>query len=284
MESSFATLLADYRSYMQLERSMAANTIESYSRDIVQMLGFVTELGRTGIRQVSGEDLCAYIGHLTEREISKRSQARAISSIKSFYEFLENDRLVSSNPCDMLDSPKMQQYLPTVLSVEEVDAVINSFDLSKPEGHRNKAMLEMLYSCGLRVSELISLRISDLYFDEGFIKVLGKGSKQRLIPIGEYAISAVKLYFGQRKLWPVAKGFENILFLNRRGRGLTRQMVFTIVNDAAARAGITKKISPHTFRHSFPTHLVANAADLRGVQQMRGHESILTTEIYTHLD
>ena len=284
MESSFATLLADYRSYMQLERSMAANTIESYSRDIAQMLDFVTGLGRTGISQVSGEDLCAYIGHLTEREISKRSQARAISSIKSFYEFLENDRLVSSNPCDMLDSPKMQQYLPTVLSVEEVDAVINSFDLSKPEGHRNKAMLEMLYSCGLRVSELISLRISDLYFDEGFIKVLGKGSKQRLIPIGEYAISAVKLYFGQRKLWPVVKGFENILFLNRRGRGLTRQMVFTIVNDAAARAGITKKISPHTFRHSFATHLVENGADLRVVQQMLGHESILTTEIYTHID
>ena len=284
MESSFATLLADYRSYMQLERSMAANTIESYSRDIAQMLDFVSGLGRTDISQVSGEDLCAYIGHLTEREISKRSQARAISSIKSFYEFLENDRLVSSNPCDMLDSPKMQQYLPTVLSVEEVDAVINSFDLSKPEGHRNKAMLEMLYSCGLRVSELISLRISDLYFDEGFIKVLGKGSKQRLIPIGEYAISAVRLYFGQRKLWPVAKGCENILFLNRRGRGLTRQMVFTIVNDAAARAGITKKISPHTFRHSFATHLVENGADLRVVQQMLGHESILTTEIYTHID
>lgn len=284
MESSFATLLADYRSYMQLERSMATNTIESYSRDITQMLDFVTGLGRTDIRQVSGEDLCAYIGHLSEREISKRSQARAISSIKSFYEFLENDRLVSSNPCDILDSPKMQQYLPTVLSVEEVDAVINSFDLTKPEGHRNKAMIEMLYSCGLRVSELISLRVSDLYFDEGFIKVLGKGSKQRLIPVGEYAMNAVKLYFEQRRLNPVAKECENILFLNRRGRSLTRQMVFTIVNDAAARAGITKKISPHTFRHSFATHLVENGADLRVVQQMLGHESILTTEIYTHID
>lgn len=284
MDSSFAAILADYRSYLQLERSMSPNTIESYSRDISQMLDFVSEKGITDVGQISGDDLCAYVGCLAERELSKRSQARAISSLKSFFEFLENDNLVSSNPCDMLDSPKMQQYLPTVLSVEEVDAVINSFDLSKPEGHRNKAMLEMLYSCGLRVSELITLRVSDLYFDEGFIKVLGKGSKQRLVPVGEYAINAVKLYFEQRRLWPIAKGCENILFLNRRGHGLTRQMVFRIVNDAAERAGIRKKISPHTFRHSFATHLVENGADLRVVQQMLGHESILTTEIYTHID
>ena len=255
-QDSFSDTLADYRSWLRFERSMSP----------------------------TGDDLCRYVGDLADRSVSKRSQARAISSIKSLYDFLDREGRISKSPCDALDAPKMQRYLPVVLSVDEVSAIINSVDLSKQEGHRNKAMLEMLYSCGLRVSELINLKISNLFFDEGFIRVLGKGSKQRLVPVGEYAVSAVNLYLDQRRTLPVAKGKEDYLFLNHRGNPLTRQMVFTIVNEQAAAAGISKKISPHTFRHSFATHLVENGADLRIVQQMLGHESILTTEIYTHID
>ena len=283
-QDNFTDILADYRSWLRFERSMSPNTIESYSRDVAALLGYLRERGLSKPEDASGDDLCGYVGLLSERDISKRSQARAISSIKSFYDFLDREGRIGRSPCDALDSPKMQRYLPVVLSVDEVSAVINSVDLSKQEGHRNKAMLEMLYSCGLRVSELNTLKISDLFFDEGFIRVKGKGSKQRLIPVGEYAVSAVKLYLDQRRTLPVAKGYEDFLFLNRRGRPLTRQMVFTLVNEQAAAAGIGKKISPHTFRHSFATHLVENGADLRVVQQMLGHESILTTEIYTHID
>ncbi len=283
-QASFTDILADYRSFLRFERSMSPNTIESYSSDVARMLTFLAESDVPAPEKASGDDLCRYIGFLAGNDISKRSQARAISSIKSFYDSLVREGRLDASPCDMLDSPKMQQYLPVVLSVEEVEAILNSVDLSKKEGHRNRAMLEMLYSCGLRVSELINLRISDLFFDEGFIRVLGKGSKQRLIPVGEYAVKAVNLYLDQRRTLPVARGFEDTLFLNRRGRSLTRQMIFTIVNEQAAAAGIGKKISPHTFRHSFATHLVENGADLRVVQQMLGHESILTTEIYTHID
>lgn len=283
-QDNFTDILADYRSWLRFERSMSPNTIEGYSRDVSALFDWLREAGVAKPEDATGDDLCRYIGAMAEQDISKRSQARAISSIKSLYDFLDREGRISKSPCDALDSPKMQRYLPVVLSVDEVSAIINSVDLSKQEGHRNKAMLEMLYSCGLRVSELITLKISDLFFDEGFIRVKGKGSKQRLIPVGEYAVSAVKLYLDQRRTLPVAKGCEDFLFLNRRGRPLTRQMVFTLVNEQAAAAGIGKKISPHTFRHSFATHLVENGADLRVVQQMLGHESILTTEIYTHID
>ena len=283
-QDNFTDILADYRSFLRFERSMSPNTIEGYSRDVSALFDWLREAGVAKSEDASGDDLCRYVGFLAGSGISKRSQARAISSIKSFYDFLGREGRIDSSPCDALDAPKMQQYLPTVLSVEEVEAIIGSVDLSKQEGHRNKAMLEMLYSCGLRVSELVSLKISDLFFDEGFIRVTGKGSKQRLVPVGEYAVKAVNLYLDQRRTLPVARGFEDILFLNRRGKPLTRQMVFTIVNEQAAAAGISKKISPHTFRHSFATHLVENGADLRVVQQMLGHESILTTEIYTHID
>lgn len=283
-DDNFSGVIADYRSYLRFERSMSPNTIESYSRDVAALCAYLGDNGCQRIEEATGEELCRYIATLAEKNISKRSQARVISSIKSFFDFLERENRISRSPCDLLDAPKMQKYLPVVLSVEEVEAIISSVDLSKPEGHRNKAMLEMLYSCGLRVSELITLKISDLFFDEGFIRVLGKGSKQRLIPVGEYAVKAVTLYLEQRRTLPVARGKEDFLFLNRRGNPLTRQMVFKIVNDAAAAAGIGKTISPHTFRHSFATHLVENGADLRVVQQMLGHESILTTEIYTHID
>ena len=281
---NFSNTLADYRSWLRFERSMSPNTIESYSRDISSLFEWLKDGGIARPEDATGDDLCRWVGLLAEREISKRSQARAISSVKSLYDFLDREGRISKSPCDALDSPKMQRYLPVVLSVDEVGAIINSVDLSKPEGHRNKAMLEMLYSCGLRVSELVNLKISDLFFDEGFIRVLGKGSKQRLVPVGEYAVSAVNLYLEQRRSLPVAYGKEDFLFLNRRGNHLTRQMVFKIVTDQAAAAGIGKTISPHTFRHSFATHLVENGADLRVVQQMLGHESILTTEIYTHID
>ena len=283
-QNSFSDTLADYRSWLMFERSMSPNTVESYSMDVKAMFDWLEENGVGKPEDATGDDLCRYVGDLADRAVSKRSQARAISSIKSLYDFLDREGRISKSPCDALDSPKMQRYLPVVLSVDEVSAIINSVDLSKQEGHRNKAMLEMLYSCGLRVSELINLKISNLFFDEGFIRVLGKGSKQRLVPVGEYAVSAVNLYLDQRRTLPVAKGKEDYLFLNHRGNPLTRQMVFTIVNEQAAAAGISKKISPHTFRHSFATHLVENGADLRIVQQMLGHESILTTEIYTHID
>ena len=276
--------LDEYLDSLAIERGASPNTIESYSRDAAALFAYLREAGIARPEDATGDDLCRWVGSMAERDISKRSQARAISSIKSLYDFLDKEGRIKKSPCDALDSPKMQRYLPVVLSVDEVSAIINSVDLSKQEGHRNKAMLEMLYSCGLRVSELITLKISDLFFDEGFIRVKGKGSKQRLIPVGEYAVSAVKLYLDHRRTQPVAKGCEDFLFLNRRGRPLTRQMVFTLVNEQAAAAGIGKKISPHTFRHSFATHLVENGADLRVVQQMLGHESILTTEIYTHID
>ncbi len=281
---NYSGTIADFCSYLRFERSMSPNTIESYGRDATALCDFLGGLGRENPEEATGDDLCRYVAFLAESGISKRSQARVISSIKSFYDFLERENRIGRSPCDALDAPKIQRYLPVVLSVEEVDAIINSVDLSKPEGHRNKAILEMLYSCGLRVSELTSLKISDLYFSDGFIKVVGKGSKQRLIPVGEYAVKAVTLYLEQRRKLPVARGAEDYLFLNRRGRPLTRQMVFKIVGDAAALAHISKTISPHTFRHSFATHLVENGADLRVVQQMLGHESILTTEIYTHID
>ena len=281
---NFSDILADYRSWLRFERSMSPNTVESYSRDVAALFGWLREEGVGSPESVTGDDLCRWVGVMAERDISKRSQARAISSIKSLYDFLDKEGRISKSPCDALDSPKMQRYLPVVLSVNEVSAIINSVDLSKTEGHRNKAILEMLYSCGLRVSELITLKISDLFFDDGFIRVKGKGSKQRLIPVGEYAVSAVNLYLNQRRTLPVAHGCEDFLFLNRHGRPLTRQMVFKIVTDHAAKAGVEKNISPHTFRHSFATHLVENGADLRVVQQMLGHESILTTEIYTHID
>jgi integrase/recombinase XerD len=281
---SFSNAVADFRSYLRFERSLSPNTVESYSRDAASLCAYLSGNGLSKPEDATGDDLCSYVAAIAEDGISKRSQAHAISSIKAFYDFLERENRIGRSPCDALDAPKMQRYLPVVLSVEEVEALINSVDLTKSEGHRNKAMMEMLYSCGLRVSELVNLKISDLFFDEGFIKVVGKGSKQRLIPVGEYAVKAVSLYLDQRRTLPVARGCEDILFLNRRGKNLTRQMVFKIVNDAAAMAHITKNISPHTFRHSFATHLVENGADLRIVQQMLGHESILTTEIYTHID
>ncbi|MBR0534457.1 MAG: site-specific tyrosine recombinase XerD [Bacteroidales bacterium] len=283
-KDSFGSIPGDFRTYLKLERSMSANTVAAYGRDAEFLFDYLRNEGVSNLEDITGGHLTSYIESLSEAGITKRSQARVISSLKSLFRYLEDEGLVKDNPCDMLDPPKMQKHLPSVLSVEEVLAILDSVDLSRPQGHRNRAMLEMLYSCGLRVSELVNLRISDLFFDEGFIRVIGKGDKQRLIPVGEPAVKAVGFWMDQRRHWPVAKGCEDCLFLNNRGGRISRVAVFTIVKEQAELAGIHKDISPHTFRHSFATHMVENGADLRVVQEMLGHESILTTEIYTHID
>lgn len=279
--------VADFCSYLRLERSLAANTISSYSSDIEKFIDYLEREdsgANSGVEYVTSEIISQYLSKNLESGLSKRSQARLISSLKAFYKYLEMESLVSKNPTELTDSPKIKPYLPVVMSVAEVEKIINSVDLSIEEGHRNKAIFEVLYSCGLRVTELVNLKISDLFMKDLFIRVIGKGSKQRLVPIGEPAIDALSLYFDKRKHIKVKKGCEDIVFLNRRGGKLSREMIFILVRKQAAAAGVTKEISPHTFRHSFATHLVENGADLRVVQEMLGHESILTTEIYTHVN
>lgn len=240
--------------------------------------------GAAKLDEVTTDTLNAFISSRMKTGITKRSQARLISSLKSFYGFLEESGQCGINPAEKLDPPKILQYLPVVLSVKEVLAVIDSVDRSSYEGERNKTILEVLYSCGLRVSEVVNLKISDLFLQERFVRVMGKGSKERLVPLGDPAADALALYLSIRGRLPLKRGCEDVVFLNRRGGKLSRQMIFLIVKNQAEIAGISKEISPHTFRHSFATHLVENGADLRVVQQMLGHESILTTEIYTHVD
>lgn len=269
-------IVSDFRSYLRLERSMSENTINSYISDIRKLNDFVP-VSET----LSSEDISEFIESQQNCGISKRSQARMVSAFRTFYKFLELEGYIKTNPTDRIGTPKLSKYIPVVLSLDEVESIISAVDLSDPLGHRNKAILETLYSCGLRVSELVELKVSDLFFDESFIRVTGKGDKQRLVPVGEPAKEAILHYLKQTSRL-FAK--EDTLFLNRRGKKLSRVMVFNIVKNHAAKAGITKTISPHTFRHSFASHMVENGADLRAVQQMLGHESILTTEIYTHID
>lgn len=278
--TSWKDILSDYTSYLVIERALSKNSVSSYISDISKLAGTYNDKSP---EELSGEDLSAFIAQQAAA-ISKRSQSRLISALKSFFGFMEIEGRIQVNPADTIDPPKISRHIPVVLSVEEIDRIMNSVDLSEPEGQRNRAILEVLYSCGLRVSELISLRISDLFFDESFIRVIGKGDKQRLVPIGEPAMQAVQLYLSQTRRAYVSKKAEDILFLNRRGGKLSRQMIFLMIKSQCEKAGITKEISPHTFRHSFATHLVENGADLRAVQQMLGHESIITTEIYTHID
>ena len=278
--TSWKDIRSDDRSYLVIERALSVNSVSSYLSDLAKLAGTYKDKSP---EELSGEDLSAFIAQQATA-ISKRSQSRLISALKSFFGFMEIEGRIQVNPADTIDPPKISRHIPVVLSVEEIDRIMNSVDLSEPEGQRNRAILEVLYSCGLRVSELISLRISDLFFDESFIRVIGKGDKQRLVPIGEPAMQAVKLYLSQTRRAYVSKKAEDILFLNRRGGKLSRQMIFLMIKSQCEKAGITKEISPHTFRHSFATHLVENGADLRAVQQMLGHESIITTEIYTPLD
>ena len=283
-----STILDDFSVYLKLERSLSENTIKAYCSDVMNLLNYSSEdkwsSGLFSFDKITDITLLSFIAALNSKNLSKRSQARVISSIKSFFTFLELEGKISSNPSEALETPKIGRYLPAVLSQSEVNKILTSVDLSLPEGHRNRAMLEMLYSCGLRVSELVNIKISDLFLKEGFIRVSGKGEKERIVPIGEPAIDALKHYLTGRRCGVIKPKHDDTLFLNRRGGKLSREMVFLIVKKTAVNAGIEKDVSPHTFRHSFATHMVENGADLRVVQQMLGHESILTTEIYTHVN
>ena len=252
-------------------------------RDIRKFYDFLG--GRKELDKVELADLQEFLTTLYDEKIQARSQARIISGIKAFYHFLVFENSIEEDPTELLDSPKIGRKLPSVLSIPEIESILDCIDLSKPEGHRNKAIIEVLYGCGLRVSELTELRLSWLHFTDGFVRIIGKGNKERLVPIGQTAQKAVMLYVeGEREKLKIKKGCEDIVFLNRRGSKLTRAMIFHIIKELAQKAGITKTISPHTFRHSFATHLIDGGADLRAVQEMLGHESIITTEIYTHLD
>jgi len=278
--------IVDFRNHLKLEKNLSQNSIEAYTHDISRMFEFIRlKLQYDTIDSIKLVDLQAYILWLSKLDVSPRTQARNVSSIKTFFKFLIYSNAIEANPSVLLESPKIGRKLPVVLSVNEIDNIVKVIDLSKPEGHRNKAIIETLYGCGLRVSELVNLKLTDLFATEGFIRVKGKGDKERLVPAGRTALKEINHYLEQyRNKITTDKHSENVLFLNRRGKKLTRIMIYTIIKELATAAGIDKNISPHTFRHSFATHLVEGGADLRAVQEMLGHESILTTEIYTHLD
>ncbi len=275
-----------YENYLKLEKSLSQNSIAAYINDINKLTDFLDQKYKgVAPEKVKLNHLKAFVEWLNEKGVSPRTQARTISGIKSFYKYLLIEGKIGNDPTALLESPKIGRKLPDILSMEEIDSLINAIDLNKAEGQRNKAMLETLYSCGLRVSELVNLKITNLFFEQGYIKVEGKGEKERLVPASNSAIEEINKYLNTyRKKLRVSKDSENILFLNRRGRKLSRVMIFTIIKNLAEKVGMEKKISPHTFRHSFATHLINGGADLRAVQEMLGHESILTTEIYTHLD
>ena len=285
-KDAYQEILADFALFMRLEKRLSPHTVAGYLTDCRKLASFLKERGLAAPEDATLDDLTAFLATAEVQQTGKRSQARLLSAIRSLYAFLEADGRLKGreNPSEKLESPRIPTYLPTVLTVDEVNAILDSVDLSTHEGHRNRAMLEMLYSCGLRVSELVSLHLSDIFREEGFVRVTGKGSKQRLVPIGAPALKWLDHWLQQRSLWPVQRGCDDIIFLNRRGGKITREMVFHIVRQQAEAAGIHKTISPHTFRHSFASHMVENGADLRVVQEMLGHESILTTEIYTHID
>jgi len=278
--------LRGFKSYMQLERSLSNNSVEAYVRDVEKFISFLDfkELSQEP-SDINLNMLRDFLIWISEFGINSVSQARIVSGLRGFFKYLLIENVIKVNPAELLELPKVGRKLPSVLSVNEIDSLIASIDLSTPEGERNKVMLEIMYACGLRVSELISLKISDLYFNDGFIKVTGKGDKERIVPVGSVTLKMLTVYLQKIRVHlPIVKGNENYVFLNRRGKKLSRQMVFIVLKNLALKAGITKKISPHTFRHSFATHLVEGGADLRAVQEMLGHESITTTEIYTHLN
>lgn len=277
--------ILEFKTYLKLEKALSRNSIEAYIHDIKLLNQFCDLKGNKGPLSVEYSDIKEFLNWVNKIGLNPRSQARIVSGIKAFFKFLEFEEKITKDPSALVETPKIGRKLPTVLSVDEIDKLLSAIDLSKPEGQRNKAMLETLYSCGLRVSELIELKLSNTYFKQGFIKVIGKGDKERLIPISDKAIKEITLYLEHnRNKMVVSKESENIVFLNRRGRKLTRVMIFTIIKELASVIGLKKNISPHTFRHSFATHMVEGGADLRAVQEMLGHESIITTEIYTHLD
>ena len=275
-----------FKSFLKLEKSLSENSIEAYSRDLDKLYQFSASLKkRKKIEELELIDLQKFIHWISDLGMSPKSQARVVSGIKGFYKFLLIEELIKSDPSKLLETPKIGIKLPDTISLEEIDTMISAIDLSSNEGQRNKAIIETLYSCGLRVSELTNLQITNLFFDMGFIKVIGKGNKERFVPIGQKAIKEIKIYIQNfRNHQEIKSGQEDFLFLNRRGSSLTRVMIFTIIKNLCKASGIKKIISPHTLRHSFATHLLEGGADLRAIQEMLGHESITTTEIYTHLD
>ncbi|MDR2927819.1 MAG: site-specific tyrosine recombinase XerD [Cytophagaceae bacterium] len=276
----------EFKDYLKLEKGLSGNSVQAYVNDLYKLMQFFNENNyNIPPQDVKLLHLKKMIEWVNEKGVSPRTQARIISGIKAFYKFLLIEEKIDNDPTMLLDTPKIGRKLPEVLSIEEVDAIINGIDLQKPESQRNKAILETLYSCGLRVSELVNLKISNLFFESGFIKIEGKGSKERIVPISNKAVEEIKLYLSEyRETLKIHRSDEDILFLNRRGNRLSRVMIFIIIQTITMEIGFPKKISPHTFRHSFATHLVDGGANLRAVQEMLGHESIMTTEIYSHLD
>lgn len=281
---SWESSIKEFKYYLRIERSLADNTIQSYIRDINKLADYCNQL-KIDEKNVKVNDIRNFINHLNTDQISARSQARIISGIKAFYKYLILEDYIKDDPTLLIENPKIGLKLPEVLSVNEIEIIISSIDLSKKHGQRNKAIIETLYSCGLRVTELINLKISNINFKEEYIKVIGKGNKERLTPIGSNALKYIQIYVNEVRIHQkINKGHEDIVFLNNRGSKLSRVMIFTLIKNTLEKCGIKKKVSPHTFRHSFATHLIEGGADLRAVQEMLGHESITTTEIYTHLD
>ena len=284
---NWVSSIKGFKNYLQLERSLSANSIAAYLRDVEKFIQYLElkgiDVNPEKVEQQQVEDFLQWVSAIG---LNARSQARILSGLKAFHKYLLMEDVIDIAPTELLESPKIGRKLPEVLSIEEINEIIGAIDLSKAEGERNKAMLETLYSCGLRVSELISLKLSGLLLDEGFIRVIGKGDKERITPIGSVAIKHINTYIESKRnhMTNIEKESEDVLFLNRRGKQLTRVMIFTIIKNLTEQTGITKTVSPHTFRHSFATHLVEGGADLRAIQEMLGHESITTTEIYTHLD
>jgi integrase/recombinase XerD len=283
---NWKTDVRSYKSYLKLEKGLSENSIQAYESDLGKLIIFLEEIGfKDGLEKADTLLLHDFVKWVNASGLNERSQSRIISGIRSFYKYLTIEERISVDPALTLDSPRIGRKLPDVLTVIEIDLLFSKIDLSKPEGRRNRAMLEVLFSCGLRVSELIQLKITDLFKDKGFVRIIGKGNKERLIPISSTALKEIDLYMPDRNsMMNIDKGHMDILFLNRRGKPLTRVMIFTIIRQLTEKAGLKKKVSPHTFRHSFATHLVNGGADLRAVQEMLGHESIVTTELYTHLD
>ncbi len=284
--NSWALYSKEFGNYLKLERSLSNNSIEAYVHDVALLQQYV-ELSALQVSPLSitSKHLQGFLQHINELGMSAYSQARILSGLKSFFKYLLIEELIEKDPTSLIEGPKIGRKLPDTLSYPEIERLLEAIDLSTPEGGRNRAMLEVLYSSGLRVSELVELKIPNVYFDVGFLRVIGKGNKERLVPIGRDALKFLKIYLEEVRVHvPVQKGFDSYAFLNRRGKKLTRVMIFTIIKNLALKIGLKKTISPHTFRHSFATHLIEGGADLRAVQEMLGHESITTTEIYTHLD
>ena len=283
---SWKSLIKGYENYLKIEKSLSSNTVDAYIRDINKMDGFFnSEDSKKKINSINHEDFQNYLTHLNELKINARSQSRVISSMRSFFKYLMIEKIIDNNPSELLENPKTGKKLPEFLTIDEIDLMVSQIDRSKSDGERNIAILEVLYGCGLRVTELIELKISEIYWKEGFIRIIGKGNKERLVPLGKIASKHLKIYLNEIRVHQnIDNQFVDHVFINKNGKKLSRVMIFKIIKKLTEKAGIQKNVSPHTLRHSFATHLVEGGADLRAVQEMLGHQSITTTEIYTHLD